>query len=130
VKERRLVNRALRLFMEEMQAIFRRRAKRSKRFLKANPPCASCAFNPSTLKWRGVYATANSLRQAIAERRPFFCHVGWPWQKPVPKWGDKTLRRFLRERKFCAGWVTVVGAAGLEKAFERAGLQAVKECGR
>lgn len=129
-KDRRLVRRALRLFMEDVQAIFRRRAKRAVRFLKINPPCHTCAFSPVTLEMRGMQGTANSLRLAIEGRRPFFCHVGWPWRKPIPKWGDETLKRFLRERTFCAGWVTVVGAPGLEKAFERAGLRACREQGR
>lgn len=128
--DRRLVERSLRLFMEELQAIFRRRARRAVRFLRINPPCHSCAFNPSTLKMRGVYSTANSLREAIGGHRPFFCHVGWPWKKPIPKWGDETLKRFLRDRKFCAGWVTVVGAPRLEKAFERAGVRAIRELDR
>jgi len=128
--DRALVSRALRLFVLDLQARFRRRVKISRAFLRQNPPCHTCAFNPSTNRERGAEATANSLRLAIAEQRPFYCHEGWPWKKPIPRWGARTLRRFLRERKFCAGWVVIVGAPGIEKAFERAGVQACKDLGR
>lgn len=125
---RAIVTRVLRAYMLALQARFRARARRPgiRSYLRKNPPCHGCAFNRATLGWHGEEATANSLRQAIAEQRPFFCHEGFPWKTPPTRWAPKTLQRFLLKRKFCRGWFAVVGTRGLETMFERCAVDVMK----
>jgi hypothetical protein len=129
--DRQLVRRVLALFMEDLQATFRRRAAgRCKPFLRANPPCHSCAFNSATNGARGFESTANNVRAALAERRPFFCHQGFPWRKRITRWTPAEIRRFFVHRRFCSGWGGGVGAPRSATAFERAAIRACREAGR
>lgn len=122
---RRLVNRVLRGFMQEIRAIFKRRAATHFReFPKAGRPCHSCALNPSTDQWQGWDSTANELMKAIRDDRPFYCHDNIAWRKPVTEWTAEEIQHFHRHKKLCAGYAVVVGDAAVKDAFIVAALTA------
>ena len=123
--DRRLVTRVLRLFMQELRAILKRRApEHYTQFPNAPRPCHTCAFNPSTDKWQGWDTTANGLQKSIHANQPFYCHEGIPWRKPIAEWTAADLQQFEEHKKMCAGFAAIVGDPQTKDAFVIAALKA------
>jgi hypothetical protein len=123
---RRYIERFLRLFMEELRVILRRRApEMRRRFPDAHPACATCAFNPATDRMRGWDTTAHRLIQAIQNDEPFYCHHSMPYVKNVGWIPPYTLGANgpevdVSKMQLCAGWADVVGDPDTKTAVDRA----------
>lgn len=123
--DRRLVSRVLRIFMQELRAILKRRApEHFKQFPNARRPCHTCAFNPSTDTWKGWDTTANGLQKSIHANQPFYCHEDIPWRKPVAEWTAEDHQQFEANKKLCAGFAAIVGDPATKDAFCMAAIKA------
>jgi hypothetical protein len=122
---RRLVNRVLRGFIQELRAIFKRVApERYRQFPNAARCCHTCAFNPSTDNWYGWDKTAYELMKAIRDHRPFYCHENLPWRTPVSDWTREEIQHFMEHRKLCGGFAAIQGDPKTREAFIVAALRA------
>src|SRR3990167_6973251 len=132
-KERVLVTRTLQAFVQGLRAILKRVGPHYyKQYPTAGRPCQTCAFNPSTDRWQGAESTAMTLAESIKADRPFYCHDGIPWDKPIEVWTAAERADFIRNRKLCAGYAVVTSTIGganrqAKAAFAKAALTTVIE---
>jgi len=118
-QQRRLCERVLRSFLNDVQGRFKKLAPT---YFREHPdarrPCATCAFNPTTNATRGWQLTAMGLANVCEGKvREFRCHTGDP--KPGEQYAPTPYE--------CAGIAVVRQDPTLYEAFT---LACIKEVGR